>query len=190
MRSADEIGRILAAQSNRSQKTLFFSALLAAEADNPGMVVVGGSAIEIYTQGAYVSGDIDVVGDRPRLLRVLENWGFKKEGRIWHHTGWALVVDVPSLEYHGSFDRTRLVSTPFGGVRLAAVEDLLVSRLISSRYWEIPKDFDHAVLLAIRYRSSVDWDYVVERATFDQVQDLVPLVRERALAVSGEAGSY
>lgn len=182
------MGAMLALEKDPARRTLYVTAMLSAEAKlkDRGLIVVGGSAIEIYTRGAYVSDDIDVVGERERILQVLRSWGFKKEGRIWYRKDWQVVFDVPSSEYHGDFYRTRVISTPYGSVRLAAVEDLLVSRLISCKYWRIPDDLDHAVLLASEYQDSIDWEYVEARARQEGVVGLLPDVRSRMPPGSGE----
>ncbi|MGC8554070.1 MAG: hypothetical protein ACP5NA_01045, partial [Candidatus Acidulodesulfobacterium sp.] len=43
-------------------------------------VIVGGEALEIYTQGNYTTGDIDIITKESKktLLTILEKWGFKE----------------------------------------------------------------------------------------------------------------
>lgn len=58
MKTAEEIGRILA-DAGPTEKVAYFGALLARESglDADERIVVGGSAIEIYTRGGIASGD-------------------------------------------------------------------------------------------------------------------------------------
>ena len=67
MTSAEEVGRILA-DAYPAARVLYLAALLSKEAGSGsgGLIVVGGSAVEIYTRGAYASADIDLslIGNR------------------------------------------------------------------------------------------------------------------------------
>ena len=182
MTATEVVGRILS-EVDASVRVLYFGALLAREAGlgPEGMVIVGGSAIEIYTRGGYVSGDIDLVADKIRVQPVLESWGFRKTGRVWVQADWKIVVDIVRRydAYHGSLQRTEVVLTPYGGVRVEAVEDAMVRRLISSRYWQQSDDFDLAVAVATTHAEDIDWSYAEEIATTDRVLDLLTLLHER-----------
>jgi hypothetical protein len=77
------VGALLLREKAHDRRIRLFSALLAKESGlgTEGLTVVGGSAIEIYTEGDYVSADIDLVVDsRPSVTAVLERWGFRDEG--------------------------------------------------------------------------------------------------------------
>ncbi len=139
----------------------------------PRQLVVGGSAIEIYTRGAYVSGDIDIVADQAQLAKILESWGFLHKNREWYHPEWKLAVDlVRNPEgYTGSRRLTRVIVTPYGDITLAAVEDLIVKRLASAKYRRIPTDFDHARLLVQKFGEDLDMDYLRSTATYAGVAD-------------------
>jgi hypothetical protein len=181
--SAGDVAAMLAAQPDSATRTLYFSAMLAAEAGHLDVVVVGGSAIEIYTEGAYVSGDIDLVGPPEALARTLTGWGFEHESRVWFHRSWGLTLDLVGPRYNGRAERTQRVETPYGPVRLAGPEDLIVKRMISAAYWKIPDDFNQAVLLAVRHRGAIDWAYLEELARRELVSRLVPQLRDRMDAV-------
>jgi hypothetical protein len=63
-----------------------FAALLAEQSGlgSERLVVVGGSALGIYTTGDYVSADVDLVAEDPRSVEsVLVEWGFQKSGMYW-----------------------------------------------------------------------------------------------------------
>ena len=181
MTSAEEVGRILTTESEVDRRLLYFGALLAREITNAGsgLIIVGGSAIEVYTRGRYVSGDIDIVGPKKQLGEVLEEWGFRNEGRLWHRADWGIAVDVVSSEYTGDLARTRQITTPFGPIRIAAIEDLLVKRLASAKHWRIPADVEQALLLALGYPDEIDWSYVEVRAKEYHVSDLLSDLRRR-----------
>jgi hypothetical protein len=102
------------------------------------LVVVGGSAIEILTEGAYASGDLDMchataatlpIAQRKEIMRLLDAKGGP---RNWQVAGMYLDLLGP-VE---SFARTpfRRVEAPYGSILLMKPEDLLVERVLVSFY--------------------------------------------------------
>lgn len=158
-----EAAALVLAERAPDLRLRLFTALLTAESGLglDGLMVVGGSAIEIYTGGSYVSGDIDYVADsREAIARVLRRWGFKEEGKWFSKKTWSLFVDV--METHGTGSRrlSRVIITKVGPFRIAAIEDLLVKRMREAISWQGREEaFDQAVLLA-RHADSVDWKHV------------------------------
>jgi hypothetical protein len=101
------------------------------------LVVVGGSAIELLTEGAYASGDIDMctVSGTLRLRDrqdVMGELGAEGGPRSWRVAG--LYVDL--LGEAESFGRTsyRRLAGPYGEVLVMKPEDLLVERVLVSVY--------------------------------------------------------
>ena len=102
------------------------------------LVVVGGSAIELLTEGAYASGDLDMchvnkttlpIRERQEVMGLLDAKGGP---RNWQVAG--MYVDV--LGPVESFARTpyRRVQGPYGEVLVMKPEDLLVERVLVSVY--------------------------------------------------------
>jgi hypothetical protein len=187
MRNSQEVGAIVLQEKRPERRILVFAGLLAEALGRTGVIVVGGSAIEILTAGGYVSGDVDLVVESPEeAKRILEAWGFDKGGRLWARPDWDLYIDIVGRAYTGSTARTREVKTPFGSVRIAGVEDCLVKRLASAKHWRIPQDLDHAEMLLRQYRESIDWDYLRDRAKYYDVTevlaDLEKLVQTKSRA--------
>jgi hypothetical protein len=162
MNEADA-GRLILAEVAPDQRLRIFSALLATESGLgvEGMTIVGGSAIEIYTNGSYVSGDVDIVTDsRDAIARVLVSWSFKNEGKWFSKKEWSLFVDVMETPGTGSRRLTRVLTTKAGSFRVAAIEDLLIKRVREAVNWQDREEaYDQAVLLA-RYANRVDWEYI------------------------------
>lgn len=102
------------------------------------LVVVGGSAIEFLTEGAYASGDLDLchitAGSLPFRERqeVMGVLGAEGGPRNWKVAGMYLDL-LGSAE---SFARTayRRIEGPYGGVLIMKPEDLLVERVLVSVY--------------------------------------------------------
>jgi len=144
------------------------------------LVVVGGSAIEILTEGAYASGDLDLchatkaslpVRERQEIMGLL---GAKGGPRNWQVAG--MYVDL--LGPVESFARTpyRHVNGPFGEVRVMQVEDLLVERVLVSVYpGENPTARECARQLAVVALSGavkMDWSEVLRVANLPEYRNV------------------
>ena len=100
------------------------------------LVVVGGSAVEFYTEGGYMSGDIDfcrrsLVGPSLRLIReVLLPLGGACVGRNWQVCG--LFVDLLGIVESETSKEYRKLETPYGTVSIIPPELALVERVFYS----------------------------------------------------------
>jgi hypothetical protein len=102
------------------------------------LVVVGGSAIELLTEGAYASGDIDLcrltAASLPLRERqeIMGQLGAKGGPRSWQVAG-GFVDLLGTLE---SMARTplRRLQGPYGLVQVVQPEELLVERVLISVY--------------------------------------------------------
>ena len=98
------------------------------------LVVVGGSAVEFYTEGGYMSGDIDFCRKTlkavpPRLMQeIAESLGGKGLGRNWLICG--LYVDLLGVLETESTLPERTLETPYGTVRILPPELALVERIL------------------------------------------------------------
>ena len=98
------------------------------------LVVVGGSAVEFYTEGGYMSGDIDFCRKTlkaipPRIMQeVAERLGGKGLGRNWLICG--LYVDILGLLESETRLADCVVQTPYGEVRMLPPELALVERVL------------------------------------------------------------
>lgn len=155
------------------------------------LVVVGGSAIEILTDGAYASGDLDMchtnkatlpIRERQEVMAQLEATGGP---RNWQVAG--MYVDV--LGPVESFARTpfRRVQGPFGEVLVMKPEDLLVERVLVSVYpAENPAARECAKKLSATILDGmlpVNWDEVRRLANLPEYRNLAEcekLVKEVA----------
>ena len=102
------------------------------------LVVVGGSAVEFYTDGGYMSGDIDFCRKSldaipPRLMQeIISELGGKGVARSWEVCG--LCVDLLGILENESVLPNRELETPFGTVRIIPPELALVERILVAFY--------------------------------------------------------
>lgn len=155
------------------------------------LVVVGGSAIEILTEGAYASGDLDMchatratlpVRERQEVMGLL---GAKGGPRNWQVAGTYLDLLGP-VE---SFSRTpfRRVKGPYGDVLILQPEDLLVERVLVSFYPEknpaALKCARELAMVALGGALNMDWIEVLRianRPEYRNVEQCKALVRQVA----------
>ena len=182
---ADEFRAAIRSEGQPYLQLRAFAAMLATETGlgPDGLTVVGGSALEIYTTGDYVSDDVDlIVEDRERVAEVLRSWGFKSKGMYWTSPDFRPAVQIVGRYDSGSRRLSQVVSTRYGSVRLAAIEDIVIKRLIEARHWRRPEALAEAMLAVSRYGPDLDWGYIKEMAAKDLVADLADDVRRRGAA--------
>lgn len=155
------------------------------------LVVVGGSAIELLTEGAYASGDLDLchTGQATLPLRLRQEimglLGAKGGPRNWEVAG--MFVDL--LGAVESFSRTpfRRLEGPYGPVLLMKPEDLLVERVLVSVYPEKDTVAEacarELAALALKGALQMDWNEVLRIAdlpAYRNVKECRVLVRQIA----------
>jgi len=100
------------------------------------LVVVGGSAIEILTEGAHASGDLDMchinkatlpIRERQEIMGLL---GAQGGPRNWQVAGMFVDVLGPAESFAGT--PYRRVQAPYGDVLVMKPEDLPVERVLVS----------------------------------------------------------
>lgn len=104
-------------------------------------VIVGGSAIEFYTDGAYMSGDTDICWAGPWMPTMEQRADIMRQipcvqskgGKSWQVEG--LWIDLlGEVNYSSKKEFVRFV-TPNGEVVLISAEDSLAGRVYSARKW-------------------------------------------------------
>jgi hypothetical protein len=133
-------------------------------------VLVGGAALELFTGGVYITGDLDFVGTVPSNVEdALTEAGFGLFGRHWIHQEErvSVVFQDKSLERGG-----RSVERYFGIYRVLVIspEDLLIDRLVSWRYCESPLHGVQAYLLYCGTHWWMDVGHLSNRALEDEVE--------------------
>jgi hypothetical protein len=119
-------------------------------------VVVGGAAVELYTGGAFTTGDIDLVGAvTPGAARALKKAGFERQGCHWILEAAQIFVEFPGE----ALDPGEVASwLEFEGhrLRVISVEDLLVDRLGAWENWQSAVDGVNALFLWTIQKDRID----------------------------------
>ena len=109
--------------------------------------LVGGAAVELYTDGAYRTGDLDFVGVvTAAVAQRLEDAGFERRGRHWIHERHRLFLEFPdnTLARGDTAATIRVGCTP---VVVIGLEELIVDRLAAWQFWRSEIDGYSAWLL-------------------------------------------
>lgn len=198
--TADEIQRALAditAEADPTIKHLKLASLCSTLFAERGieLVVVGGSAIEFYTEGAYTSGDVDLcvlnaLAPLTTRLRqeIMGRLAARGGPRSWEVAG--AYVDVLGSFENLARSPVRTIAAPYGDVKVSPVEELIVERVLVAKY---PQDYPPALdcakkLLAagLQDEIEVDWTEVKRLANasaYANWPDVKALIHEQAKTI-------
>ena len=122
-----ELNKILSIQ-NLVDKKAYFMSLLTRETEEKNIrpIVVGGSAVDFYTEGIFPSYDIDLVGNRKVIGDILENiFDFKRSGRHWINEELGIYVEVPGEYLAGNMDKVTTIKVNDLKLYVIGIEDLI-----------------------------------------------------------------
>jgi len=145
VRSWDEIAEILSRYADKTDRSSLFlgffsEAYQGISGKNP--VLVGGGAVEVYTHGGYVTGDLDLICDAAIARKILTGWGFSSAGfsRTFYRPEMDLYVELlGAQDVNGDPEATsRVEAMLVGGTMLFCIislEDLIIDRLLAFVHW-------------------------------------------------------
>ena len=146
------------------------------EKDRP--VLVGGAAVELFTGGAYLPGDLDLVGSvTPTVASAFKQCGFTREGRHWFHEKEHLFLEFPSPTLRKDEEARERV---FGdcSVRIISSEDLIADRLAAWVLLRSAIDGINAFLLYRAVEAELDLRRLEGRAVSQNVYSALDSVRK------------
>ncbi|MBC7753702.1 MAG: hypothetical protein H7Z71_05660 [Moraxellaceae bacterium] len=119
--------------------------------------LVGGGVVSIYTDNEYESKDLDFISpaEHKKIIAVMENLGFEREGKNFYHKFIELSVEFPAGPI-GIGDRVPV--KPEGKIKVGKTEVILLSptqsvmdRLAWFYFNNDRQCLDQAVMVAIRH---------------------------------------
>ena len=158
------------------------------------LVVVGGSAIEFYTDGAYMSGDIDLCQANPSVViplrlrqQIMGLLKAKGGPRSWEVAG--MFVDLLGPVETDLETGFRRLEAPYGAVVLISPEELLAERVLVSVYPQPNRQARACARIlasvALKGQLNLDWGEVKRLAKLPQY-GIFPECRELVGKVAGE----
>ena len=126
---------VIRAEGDPNSKNFHVAALLSElfRADGADPIVVGGSAVEFYTDGAYVSGDIDICFAGVALPEPAQRASVMVRVGAQALSSRKFVLEGVYVDLLGAVETG--ARTPFqkiGGVKLLPVEDLVAERVFAA----------------------------------------------------------
>jgi len=136
--------------------------------DSDPPVLVGGAAAELYSGGAYTTGNIDLVGSVPvRVEERLGGAGFTREGRYWIHPD-GLFIEFPGshLDHH---EQVRELQAEGSTVLVVSPEDLIADRLAHWQFWKSTIDALNALTVRRLWAGRLDTERLHAAAEAQEV---------------------
>ena len=174
----------LAIEPDRLRRRLVALGALTARLEPEGIepILVGGCALEVYTEGGYSTSDVDLaLPSTPSVDAAFADLGFQKRGRFWVRPELELFFEAPAPPGLPGETAPRL-ELDVGGLRVVilGVEDLLVDRMRAWVHWKSVEDGRWATRLAALYASKLDWDYLRSRAVDAEERSALERLKEGA----------
>lgn len=165
---------ILETEDPTERKIRFLALLTSSLAKKePKPILTGGSAIEVYLDGTLRTGDMDLVYDVKELKKLLRLWGFDLGPalRSYLNEELGLAVDLVGEKLNGSYEKVTTITTSYGPATIIGIEDLILKRLASAKFWKVVADMEQSYLLAKSWENKLDWNYLELQAKKEGITD-------------------
>ncbi|MFY9717945.1 MAG: hypothetical protein WAK40_08475 [Thermoplasmata archaeon] len=169
--------RAMASARSEADRIQYLGALLG-QATGAEPIITGGSAIYLHAPSLEPSLDVDISVPREGAAQEVESWGFvRQKGRVWRREDLGMDVDLVGA-FRGSRRRAKIIDTPYGPVRVACVEDMLIKRLAELKHWPMSEAWRTQVVKQVAvlledYGRELDEKYIAFLARRDDVIDIL-----------------
>ena len=169
---------------NKKEPFLYFVACLNSFLERHGigrLIIVGGYAVELYSGGAYKTGDVDVIveGDVDFVKSVLSKLSGKRGGRIWVLREIGLIskaIDIVSSLYDKEKNPVRVEVEDFT-VYIEPPEETIISCLNACIYWKSDLDCEKAAMVMAAQWDRIDWSYLRARSEKENVAEILEKIK-------------
>ncbi|MDO8461794.1 MAG: hypothetical protein Q7S98_02920 [Deltaproteobacteria bacterium] len=138
-------------------------------------ILVGGAAVEFYTEGQYATSDIDMLAPGgPELWETMKELGFERRGKDFINKELELYVEFPG--YGLKEEKSDTLNIDGILLQIISREDLIVDRLASYKFWKMALDGLNALLLL----EQGEWDpeRLQKRARQENVLDALEWIEK------------
>ncbi len=177
----NKVKRVILETDDPTERKVRFLALLASALpkSEPKPVLTGGSAIEIYLDGTLRTVDMDLVYNIAKLKRILKAWRFDLGSALMSYANeeLGLAVDLVGERLNGSYEKITTITTDYGPASVISIEDLILKRLASAKFWKVATDMEQSYLLAKSQTNRIDWQYMENEAKKEDISDFLKKLR-------------
>jgi len=131
--------------------------------DGVTVTLTGGACVAIWSNGKYVSQDVDFIEEGPvprrQIRQVLKLLGFHEKGRHFVHAATQFFVEFPTgplMVGNQRVERVAERNTSSGRLRLLSSTDCIKDRLAAYFHWNDRQSLEQALLVAQAQRVDMD----------------------------------
>lgn len=137
----------------------------------PTPILVGGAAVEYYTEGAYCTQDIDALlySSSPVVSEVMTALGFQRRGKDWEHVALKLLVEFPG--YPGQEEGFLADRIFVSGIeiQIASLESMILDR-VHGFHMGHTQDGAVAIALIKSAKKHLDWEFLEGQALREHME--------------------
>jgi len=157
------------------------------------VVLVGGLAVELYSENVYLTKDIDMVDisyTKPDKLReAMAEIGFEKTGRVFVNPSTDITVEFPSPPISVGDElitETTTMATPAGDLPVLVARDVIKDRLAAYIHWHDKPSLVQALAVIVKYPEEIEavatfCEKEGSKESMLAIRNLLALASERAL---------
>jgi hypothetical protein len=119
------------------------------------VTLTGGACVAIWSNGKYVSNDLDFIEEGPvtraRVRAAMKSIGFEEDGRHFVHPDTKFFVEFPTGPLaigNERIERASELNTVIGRLRLLTPTDCVKDRLAAFYHWKDRPSLEQALLVA------------------------------------------
>ncbi len=132
------------------------------------LTVVGGAAVQYYTDATYTTKDLDVIlmGDTKEIVEtVMHSLGFKRTTQYRHfeHPSLPFVVEFPPSPIEVGdrvISKVNILKLDDRQVRVLRIEDMIIDRIVAAVEWKDEPSLQQAKLLWVMNQDDIDRKYL------------------------------
>jgi len=148
------------------------------------VVLVGGLAVEIYSENLYLTKDIDLVNTnytKPKALHgAMAELGFVKQGRVYSNPSTGITVEFPPAPLSvGDSPVSEVETLPCGDgeVTILSAVDIVKDRIAAYIHWRDTQSLVQALTVMLKHtiEPQAIRDFCLHEGTKEQFEELALL---------------